>query len=590
MNAEINSENLTETQKKRTFRRLLGYIKPYRAAFVCSVFAMIGYAAVDTFFFSQIETLIDEGLTEQNSKILVYGAIFVPLVFIARGAFNFISTYLLNWVGFRVITTLRQQLFDHMMKLPVSFHDKHSTGDLLSKITYTTQQVAEASSRAILVLIREGAFVIGLLCLMFYISWQLSLVFLVVGPLIAKIVSVVSKRFRQVSRRIQTAMGNVTTTAEQMLNGHKVVVMYEGQGRESKRFSEINNVTRNQNMKLINAQTVSTSLIQLIASFSLSMVLILASYPDMLEKLSAGAFTTLLTSMIMLLRPLKQLTNVNSDFQRGIAAAQSVFQVLDQEAEHDSGQKKLQRAKGDLNVSHVTFHYDKGDEPALSDISFHVEAGKSVALVGRSGSGKSTISSLLTRFYDWDEGSIELDNVDIRDYTLQSLRRQFAVVSQDVSLFNDTIANNIAYGARGKVSREDIERAVKLAYVDEFTDALPNGLDTMVGENGVMLSGGQRQRIAIARAVLRNAPILILDEATSALDTESERHIQKALDNLQQDRTSLVIAHRLSTIENADEILVLDQGKIIERGNHHELLANKGAYAQLYQMQFGGAE
>jgi len=401
---------------------------------------------------------------------------------------------------------------------------------------------------------------------------------------------VVSKKFRHVSGNIQTAMGNVTTTAEQMLNGHQVAVMFEGQKKEAKRFHEINQRTRQQNLKLVNIRTISTSVIQLIASFSLSMVLVIASFPSMLEGLTPGAFTTLLTSMIMLLRPLKQLTNVNSDFQRGIAAAQSVFQVLDQEAEHDSGQKKLQRAKGDLNVSHVTFHYDKGDEPALSDISFHVEAGKSVALVGRSGSGKSTISSLLTRFYDWDEGSIELDNVDIRDYTLQSLRRQFAVVSQDVSLFNDTIANNIAYGARGKVSREDIERAVKLAYVDEFTDALPNGLDTMVGENGVMLSGGQRQRIAIARAVLRNAPILILDEATSALDTESERHIQKALDNLQQDRTSLVIAHRLSTIENADEILVLDQGKIIERGNHHELLANKGAYAQLYQMQFGGAE
>src|SRR5690554_5023361 len=353
MNAEINSENLTETQKKRTFRRLLGYIKPYRAAFVCSVFAMIGYAAVDTFFFSQIETLIDEGLTEQNSKILVYGAIFVPLVFIARGAFNFISTYLLNWVGFRVITTLRQQLFDHMMKLPVSFHDKHSTGDLLSKITYTSQQVAEASSRAILVLIREGAFVIGLLCLMFYISWQLSLVFLVVGPLIAKIVSVVSKRFRQVSRRIQTAMGDVTTTAEQMLNGHKVVVMYEGQKRESKRFDSVNNVTRNQNMKLITAQSISTSVIQLIASFSLSMVLLLASFPDMLEELSARAFTARLASMMMLLRPLKQLTTVNSDFQRGIAAGQAIFKILDEVPEKDTGAKSIDRAEGDIRFNHV---------------------------------------------------------------------------------------------------------------------------------------------------------------------------------------------------------------------------------------------
>lgn len=588
MNAEINSENLTETQKKRTFRRLLGYIKPYRAAFVCSVFAMIGYAAVDTFFFSQIETLIDEGLTEQNSKILVYGAIFVPLVFIARGAFNFISTYLLNWVGFRVITTLRQQLFDHMMKLPVSFHDKHSTGDLLSKITYTTQQVAEASSRAILVLIREGAFVIGLLCLMFYISWQLSLVFLVVGPLIAKIVSVVSKRFRQVSRRIQTAMGNVTTTAEQMLNGHKVVVMYEGQGRESKRFSEINNVTRNQNMKLINAQTVSTSLIQLIASFSLSMVLILASYPDMLEKLSAGAFTTLLTSMIMLLRPLKQLTTVNSDFQRGIAAAQSIFQVLDETAEPNAGIHVVERVAGHIRFDDVTFTYDKAETPALDHVSFDVQPGKVLALVGRSGSGKSTISNLLTRFYSPQSGKIYLDDVDIYDYRLKCLRRQFALVSQDVTLFNDTIANNITYGARGEVSPERIREVAEQAFITEFTDNLPLGLDTMVGENGVMLSGGQRQRIAIARALLRDAPILILDEATSALDTESERHIQKALSRLQQNRTSIVIAHRLSTIENADEILVMEDGKVLERGDHQTLLAKKGAYYQLYRLQFGG--
>lgn len=501
----MSSETISDTLKKRTFRRLLGYIKPYRAAFIFSVFGMIGYAAVDTFFFSQIETLIDEGLTQQDSKILVYGAIFVPVVFIARGLFNFLSTYLLNWVGFRVITTLRQQLFDHMMKLPVSFHDQHSTGDLLSKITYTTQQVAEASSRAILILIREGAFVIGLLGLMFYISWELSLVFLVVGPLIAKVVSVVSKRFRIVSQRIQTAMGSVTTTAEQMLNGHKVVVMYEGQKRESKRFSDINNVTRNQNMKLINAQTLSTSLIQLIASFSLSMVLILASFPDMLEQLSAGAFTTLLTSMIMLLRPLKQLTTVNSDFQRGIAAAQSIFEVLDEQPEPNTGTHVIQRAKGDITFADVTFTYAEAETPALDQVSFTVHSGKTLALVGRSGSGKSTISNLLTRFYAPQAGKIYLDGVDIYDYKLKCLRRQFALVSQHVTLFNDSIANNIAYGAHGEVSEARLREVAEQAFITEFTDNLPHGLNTMVGENGVMLSGGQRQRIAIARALLRDA-------------------------------------------------------------------------------------
>lgn len=580
----------TETVKQTTFRRLLGYIKPYRAAFAISIVGMLGYAAVDTFFFSQIETLIDDGLTDGNSKILIYGAIFVPVVFIARGLFNFIASYFLNWVGFRVVTTLRQQLFDHMMRLPVSFHDQHSTGDLISKITYTTQQVAEASSRALLILIREGAFVLGLLTLMFYHSWQLSLVFLIVGPLIAKVVTIVSKRFRMVSSRIQTAMGSVTTTAEQMINGHKVVVMYEGQKRESKRFSDINNTTRNQNMKLVNAQTVSTSVIQLIASFSLSMVLVLASYPQMLADLSAGAFTTLLTAMIMLLRPLKQLTTVNSDFQRGIAAATSIFEVLDQQPETDSGSRSLERAEGNLEFDQVTFRYDQAETPALDQVSFSVPAGKTLALVGRSGSGKSTISNLLTRFYAPQSGAIRLDGVDIYDYRLKHLRRQFALVSQNVTLFNDTIAANICYGAYQPVTPERLREVAEQAYVTEFTDNLPKGLETMVGENGVMLSGGQRQRIAIARALLRDAPILILDEATSALDTESERHIQTALSRLQQNRTSIVIAHRLSTIEKADEILVLEDGKVVERGSHKELLAKQGNYYQLHSLQFNGAD
>lgn len=586
----MNDTQLNPEVRDRTFRRLMGYVKPYKAAFIVSIIGMLGYAAVDTFFLSQIETLIDDGLTDRNAQIMIYGAIFVPVIFIARGLFNFISSYALNWVGFRVVTTMRQQLFDHMMKLPVSFHDRHSTGELLSKITYTTQQVAEASSRAVSVLIKEGAFVIGLLCLMFYHSWQLSLVFLIIGPLIAKVVAVVSKRFRRVSSRIQTAMGNVTTLAEQMLNGHKVVVMYEGQKRESKRFEHINNVTRNQNMKLVNAQTISTSVIQLIASFSLSMVLVLASFPEMFAQLTAGGFTTILTAMIMLLRPLKQLTTVNSDFQRGIAAAQSIFELLDQKIERDTGKNRVERVAGNIEFRDVCFAYDEADSPALDHVSFSVAEGKTLALVGRSGSGKSTISNLLTRFYTPQDGVVLLDGVDIFDYKLKSLRRQFAVVSQHVTLFNDSIANNIAYGASGKISPERIREVAEQAYVTEFTDNLPLGLDTMVGENGVMLSGGQRQRIAIARALLRDAPILILDEATSALDSESERHIQHALSRLQQNRTSIVIAHRLSTIESADEILVLEDGKVIERGSHKQLLESQGAYHQLYRLQFSGEE
>ncbi|MEC9320390.1 MAG: ATP-binding cassette domain-containing protein, partial [Pseudomonadota bacterium] len=397
---------------------------------------------------------------------------------------------------------------------------------------------------------------------------------------IAKFVGVVSKRFRVVSGRIQTAMGNVTTTAEQMINGHKVVVMHEGQKLESKRFGEINNITRNQNMKLVSTRAISTSVIQFIASLSLAMVLVIASFPEMLENLSAGAFTTLLTSMIMLLRPLKQLSNVNSDFQRGLAAASSVFEILDQPIEVDKGTHMVERVKGDIEFNHVTFRYNEHEDPALDDISFAVGEGKTLALVGRSGSGKSTISNLLTRFYDVTNGEVTIDGRNIQDYRLKCLRRQIALVSQHVTLFNDTIANNIAYGTSKNVSREDIIKAAEQAYVTEFTDNMSHGLDTMVGENGVMLSGGQRQRIAIARALLQDAPILILDEATSALDTESERHIQKALGVLRTNRTSIVIAHRLSTIENADEILVMDNGHIVERGDHQSLLANEGPYYQ----------
>ncbi|MBL4856927.1 UNVERIFIED_ORG: subfamily B ATP-binding cassette protein MsbA [Idiomarina abyssalis] len=579
----------SQLKKKTTFKRLLGYIKPYKAAFIAAVLCMIGYSAIDTLFLSQIETLIDDGLTEQDSNILLYGALFVPFIFILRGSLNVASSYFLHWVGFKVVTKMRQQLFDHMMKLPVGFHDQHSTGDLISKITYDTQQVAEASSRAVLVLVKEGAFVAGLLGLMFYQSWQLSLVFLVIGPLVAKVVGVVSRRFRKVSSRIQTAMGNVTTTAEQMINGHKVVIMHQGQKGESARFSNINNITRNQNMKLVNTRAISTSVIQFIASLSLSMVLVIASFPEMLGELSAGAFTTLLTAMIMLLRPLKQLTNVNSDFQRGIAAATSVFAILDEPIEVDKGSRVVDRAAGDIVFDDVTFSYQKGDEPALQHINFKVDQGKTIALVGRSGSGKSTISNLLTRFYDVEQGRILLDGHNINDYKLKCLRRQFALVSQHVTLFNDTIANNIAYGASKDVSREDITKAAEQAYVTEFTDSMPKGLDTMVGENGVMLSGGQRQRIAIARALLQDAPILILDEATSALDTESERHIQDALGTLRKNRTAIVIAHRLSTIENADEILVMDNGEIIERGTHQQLLDQEGAYFQLHNLQFSGS-
>jgi subfamily B ATP-binding cassette protein MsbA len=563
------------------------YSKPYRGGFILAIFGMIGYAAIDVYFINEFETFIDRGITEKDQNYFFWAPIVVVLLFALRGVFNFISSYCLSWAGTHIVKDLRQQLFRQMMRLPVSFHDKHSTGELISKITYDAEQIKQASSKALVVLIHEGAFVLGLLIVMFSKSWQLSAIFLLIAPLIAVIVSLVSKRFRLISNRMQGAMGDVTSSSEQMLNGHKVILSFGGQAIEDKRFSDINNRNRHLDVKLESTRAISVSLIQTIASCALAFVIYLASFPEMLETLTPGKFTAILTSMMLLLKPLKQLTTVNSDFQKGMAAAAAVFKVLDEKPEQDTGSTELSRVQGNIEVKGLNFRYPGHDKQVLQDISFSVKAGQTVALVGRSGSGKTTISSLLPRFYEVEDGEILIDGHNIRDCTLASLRKQIAVVSQQVVLFNDTIANNIAYGFEGELSRAQLELVAEKAHVLEFASQLPLGLDTEIGENGVTLSGGQRQRIAIARALLRQSPLLVLDEATSALDTESERKIQGALDELLKNRTNIVIAHRLSTIENADLILVMDQGRIVERGTHQSLLAQNGYYASLYKMQFG---
>lgn len=581
------SSTTNKSNTKQNFKRLMAYAKAYKAAALVSILGMLGYAAIDSFVFSQLQPLIDKGLDGQDPEFMKWAPFVIVLMFVLRGICHFAGNYTLAWLGNNVVANIRQELFQHVMSMPVAYHDKESTGSLISKLTFDTEQVLSAVSKALLTLVQQGAFVIGLLIVMFYNSWQLASIFLLITPIIAGIVTVISRRFRKISKGIQNAMGEVTTAAEQTFNGHKVVLTFDGQQREFERFSDINKHNRQQRMKMVATQAASVPIIQIIASFALAFVLYVANLDSMRTEISAGIFMTVLMCMVTLLRPLKLLTTVNSEFQKGMAACVSIFAVLDQKTERDTGTIAIERAKGTLAFEHVNFFYnDEENKQALTDLSFTANVGETVALVGRSGSGKSTASALLLRFYNATSGRVLVDGQDITDYKLKDLRKQFAYVSQQVVLFNDSIANNIAYG-KPQATREEIADAARKAHVMEFVEALPEGLDTNIGDNGAMLSGGQRQRVAIARALLCDAPFLILDEATSALDTESERHIQDALSILQKDRTCIVIAHRLSTIESADKIIVMEQGQIKEQGDHQTLLAKDGAYAQLHKFQFG---
>ena len=572
----------------KTFKRLFPTISQYKWGLIVGAVALVLNALVDSGLIYLLKPLLDEGFGQADHGFLKLMAVLVVLFILVRGITNYLASYCLAWVSGKVVMTLRRNIFQHLMYMPVSYFDQNPVGRSLSRVTYDTEMVANSSSHVLVTIVREGVYLISLFVVMIYTSWQLSVVLFVLAPIIGMLIAIVSRRFRQLSRNIQSSMGDLTVTTEQMLKGHKEVISFGGQQVEKERFERVSNDMRLKGMKVISADGISDGLVQLIASFALSAVLYLSTVKGLdIEDLTAGSFTVVFSSMMAMLRPLKSLTNVNSQFQRGMAACQTLFGFLDLPTEEDKGKIEIKRAKGDVEFKNVSFTYEGKENPALNQVSFSIPKGKTVALVGRSGSGKSTIANLLTRFYNIDSGEILLDGVNVQDYTLANLREQCSIVSQQVHLFNDTIANNIVYAATDKFSREEIIQAAKAAHAMEFIEKLDDGLDTVIGENGASLSGGQRQRLAIARALLRNSPVLVLDEATSALDTESERAIQSALAELQKDKTVLVIAHRLSTIEKADEILVVDQGKIVERGSHSELMALDGAYKQLHKLQFG---
>lgn len=570
----------------RVYRRLLRYVIPHWRVFLLAVVTMAIFASSQAGIPAIMKPLMDETLVARNPESFRTIPLLLMGLFIVRGITGFLSTYYMSWVGRQVIKKLRSEAFYQMLALPVSFFDHSSGGMLVSKLTYNIEQVAQAVTNAVTVLIRDSITVVALFAWMLWISPPLTAFLFVTVPLLAMLVRYVSKRFRKYSSRIQNSMGDVTRVAEEVIGAQRVVKVFGGQDFEAERFEKINERNRRMNMRLVATKAGSVPVVQLVAGVAISSIILFATRPQVLDAITPGDFVSFLSAVLLLMAPLRNLANINAVLQKGIIGAQSVFELLDSEPEDEGGSRRIERARGDVRFDHVTFRYQPNAEPVLRDIDFHVRPGEVVALVGRSGSGKSTLVSLLPRFHDPESGSILLDGVPLHEYRRSDLRNQMAMVSQDVVLFNDTVAHNIAYGSLEHVDRAAIEEAADKAHALEFIRKLSDGMETVVGDRGVLLSGGQRQRIAIARALLKDAPLLILDEATSALDTESERHIQQALESLMANRTTFVIAHRLSTIENADRILVLDDGRIIESGSHSELLAKEGHYAALHRMQF----
>ena len=575
---------------KALYLRLVRHVRPYWRTFALGVFGIVIVAATEPALPALLKPLLDGVFVEKNETVIRWTPVFILGLFVVRGLAEYTAQFALSWVGNRLVMDLRGIMFRKLLTLPARYYDDQASGNLISKLTFDVMQVTTAATSVLTAIFKDTLVIIGLLAWMLWLNWKMTLLTLVMAPVIVLVVRGISVRLRRSSREVQTQMGDMTQVIQETIEGHRVVKLFGGQDYEQRRFDAQANSVRRQLMKQVAASAASVPIVQFVAALALATIVYLATRQSDIDQITVGGFVSFIAAMLMLTAPLKRVTSVNEPLQRGLAAAESVFALIDQASETDAGTIDPGRARGEIRFEQVRFAYSADGRSALEDINLVIAPGETVALVGASGSGKTTLANLVPRFYEATAGRILLDGQDVSGLTLAGLRANIALVSQDVVLFNDTVAANIAYGAMNKVAQADIISAAESAHAMEFIRQMPEGLNTMVGENGVKLSGGQRQRLAIARALLKNAPVLILDEATSALDTESERHVQAALEVLMRGRTTIVIAHRLSTIEKAHRIVVLDHGRIAEIGDHSGLLAREGKYANLYRKQFLAAE
>jgi ATP-binding cassette, subfamily B, bacterial MsbA len=569
----------------QVYRRLLGYARPHLGMFAVGVLGMVMFAASDAALAWLVQYFLDGAFVRFEPRVLWAVPVGVIVLFLVRGVGDYLSNYFPGWVGRQIIKAIRGELFAKYLRLPARYFDQAASGQMLSRLTYNVELLAEATTNAVTVLIRDTLTIAALLGWLLYLNWRLALLVLLLAPPLSWLIQRINRSFRRYSTRIQSSMGDLTRVAKEAIDSHRAVKSFNAEAFEERVFADVNELNRRSNMKLIGARALSNPVVQMIAAFGLAAVLYIAIRQVQSEETTVGQFMSFLTALLLITAPLRRLVQVFVPLQQGIAAGASVFEVLDGEAEDEGGRRALARARGEVEFRDVVFRYSADKGEVLRGVSFDVAAGSTVAIVGKSGSGKSTLVNLVPRFYDPDAGCVMLDGFDVREYRRADLRAQVSVVSQDVTMFNDTIRANIAF-ATTDAPAERIEAAARAAFVDEFAASLPQGLDTPIGDRGAQLSGGQRQRISIARALLKDAPVLVLDEATSALDTETERDVQQAIATLMEGRTTLVIAHRLSTIEGADSIVVIDEGRVVERGRHSELIARDGLYAQLHRLQF----